>query len=80
MEELNAIVHPAVIARQAEVIEEAGARDSGAVAIVESALIFETKYAGVGGCHKRFDRLIFVKASEGLKTLVLSRARPAGRR
>jgi len=32
------------------------------VAIVESALIFETKYAGVGGCHKRFDRLIFVKA------------------
>ena len=67
LEELNAIVHPAVIARQAELIEEAAARDADAVAIVESALIFETKYAGVGGCHKRFDRLIFVKASEGLK-------------
>jgi dephospho-CoA kinase len=37
------------------------------VAIVESALIFETKYAGVGGWRRRFDRLIFVKASEELK-------------
>jgi dephospho-CoA kinase len=72
LEELNAIVHPAVIARQAELIEEAAARDADAVAIVESALIFETKYgetkyAGVGGCQRRFDRLIFVKASEELK-------------
>jgi dephospho-CoA kinase len=67
LEELNAIVHPAVIARQAELVEEVAARDADAVAIIESALIFETKYAGVGGWHKRFDRLIFVKASEELK-------------
>jgi dephospho-CoA kinase len=67
LEELNAIVHPAVIARQAELIEEAATRDADAVAIVESALIFETKYAGEGGCQRRFDRLIFVKASEKLK-------------
>jgi dephospho-CoA kinase len=67
LEELNAIVHPAVIARQAELIEEVAARDADAVAIVESALIFETKYAGEGGCQRRFDRLIFVKASEELK-------------
>jgi dephospho-CoA kinase len=67
LEELNAIVHPAVIARQAELIDEIAARDADAVAIVESALIFETKYGGGGGCRRRFDRLIFVKASEELK-------------
>ena len=67
VEELNAIVHPAVIARQAELIDEVAARDPNAVAIVESALIFETKYGGEGGCQRRFDKLIFVKASEELK-------------
>jgi len=67
MEELNAIVHPAVIARQADLMDEIAARDANAVAIVESALIFETKYGGEGGCQRRFDRLIFVKAPEELK-------------
>jgi dephospho-CoA kinase len=67
LEELNAIVHPAVIARQAELIDEAVARDANAVAIVESALIFETKFGGEGGCRRRFDKLIFVRASEELK-------------
>jgi dephospho-CoA kinase len=67
LEELNAIVHPAVIARQAELIDEIAARDPYAVAIVESALIFETKYGGEDGCHRRFDKLIFVKAPEELK-------------
>ena len=67
LEELNAIVHPAVIARQAELIEEVAARDVNAVAIVESALIFETKFGGEGGCQLRFDKLIFVRAAEELK-------------
>ncbi len=44
VDELNAIVHPAVIARQAELTEAIAARDPHAVVIVESALIFETKY------------------------------------
>ena len=44
VEELNAIVHPAVIARQAGLIEAIAAADPGAVVMVESALIFETKY------------------------------------
>ena len=44
VEELNAIVHPAVIRRQAEIAEAIGAREPGAVVMVESALIFETKY------------------------------------
>jgi dephospho-CoA kinase len=46
MEELNAIVHPAVIARQAELMRRLRAKDADAVAMVESALVFETKYGG----------------------------------
>jgi dephospho-CoA kinase len=67
IEELNAIVHPAVIARQTELIAEVGARDLDAVTMVESALIFETKHGGEAGWHKRFDAVIFVKAPEELK-------------
>jgi dephospho-CoA kinase len=67
VEELNAIVHPATIARQAELIAEIGARDRDAVAVVESALIFETKHGGEGGLASRFDKLIFVKAPEDLR-------------
>ena len=65
LEELNAIVHPAVIARQNKLMDEVAARDANAVAIVESALIFETKFGG--GYHKRFDRIIFVKTMEELR-------------
>ncbi len=67
IEELNAIVHPAVIARQAELIAEVGALDPNAVTMVESALIFETKHGGEAGWHKRFDAVIFVKAPDELK-------------
>jgi dephospho-CoA kinase len=45
VDELNAIVHPAVIARQAELTAEIFARDARAVVMVESALIFETRYS-----------------------------------
>ena len=44
VEELNAIVHPAVIARQAALSEAIFHRDRRAIVMVESALIFETKY------------------------------------
>jgi dephospho-CoA kinase len=67
IEELNAIVHPATIARQAELIDAVAAHEPNAVTIVESALIFETKYGGVGGWQRRFDRIIFVRALEELK-------------
>jgi dephospho-CoA kinase len=56
VEELNAIVHPAVIARQAEIAQTIFQRDPNAVVIVESALIFETNYSetsGVGGNHNQ---------------------------
>ena len=52
--ELNAIVHPAVIAAQEAWMEEQIRRDPEAVAIVEAALILES------GSYKRFDRLITV--------------------
>jgi dephospho-CoA kinase len=64
VEELNAIVHPATIARQAELIEEVRARDPNAVTIVESALIFETKHGGEGGWQNRFDKIIFIRVPE----------------
>jgi dephospho-CoA kinase len=43
LDELNAIVHPAVIAAQQRWMEEVFARDPKAVAVVESALIFEVE-------------------------------------
>jgi len=54
IEELNRIVHPAVIRSQEEWMQAIGIRDPHGVAIVEAALILE---AGVGD---RFDRLIVV--------------------
>ena len=58
IEELNRIVHPAVIRRQDEWMEEMGRQDPHAVAIVEAALILEA------GAAKRFDRLIVVTCSD----------------
>ena len=54
VQELNAIVHPAVIAHENEWMEEIGQRNPNAIAIVEAALILEAKAAD------RFDRLIVV--------------------
>ncbi len=65
VEELNAIVHPATIARQGELAEGIFARQPGAVVVVESALIFETTYGG--GWRERFDRMVLVTAPEELK-------------
>ena len=67
VEELNAIVHPAVIARQAELSEAIARGDQAAVVVVESALIFETKHGGADGWRSRFDRVILVTAPESLK-------------
>ena len=54
VQELNRIVHPAVIRSQEAWMEEMGRQDPHAVAIVEAALILEA------GSAKRFDRLIVV--------------------
>ena len=67
IEELNAIVHPATIARQAEMIAEVAAWDADAVTMVESALIFETRHGGEGGWYRRFDKVILVRAPEATR-------------
>lgn len=76
-EELNAIVHPAVIARQRELIEDIARRNPAAVVMVESALIFEAGRGGASADHavdggamdwrERFDRLILVTAPDDVK-------------
>lgn len=58
IQELNRIVHPAVIRAQEEWMEEMGRQHANAVAIVEAALILES------GAGKRFDRLIVVTCSD----------------
>ena len=79
--ELNAIVHPAVIARQAAIAEELARREPGAVLIVESALLFETEHAGAGGWRSRFDRIVLVTAPDATKVeryVVRTAAAPHG--
>ncbi len=62
--ELNAIIHPLVIARQAEIAAGIAALTPDAVLLVESALLFETEHAGAGGWKTRFDRILLVTASD----------------
>lgn len=52
--ELNAIVHPAVIEYENEWLEELGRREPNAIAVVEAALILEA------GSASRFDHLVVV--------------------
>jgi dephospho-CoA kinase len=54
VQELNQIVHPAVIRREEEWMEQVSQRDPGAVAIVEAALILEA------GMARGLDRLVVV--------------------
>jgi len=54
IQELNQIVHPAVVARQDAWMKEMAVRDPQAITVVEAALMLE---AGVG---KRFDKLVVV--------------------
>jgi dephospho-CoA kinase len=51
---LNSIVHPLVIERQNEWIEEREAEDPDGIAIIDAALMIES------GGYKRFDKLIVV--------------------
>ena len=70
VEELNAIVHPATIARQEELAREVFAQEPDAVVVVESALVFETLHGKTdrdGGWRRRFDRLVLVTAPEAVK-------------
>jgi dephospho-CoA kinase len=76
VDELNAIVHPAVISAQQSWMDKVFARDSSAVAVVESALIFEVerdarargeKDSILADWRKRITRLVVVTAPDEVK-------------
>ncbi|MGZ4873772.1 MAG: dephospho-CoA kinase [Candidatus Angelobacter sp.] len=62
VEELNRIVHPAVIRQQDQWMRALGEKDPYAVAIVEAALIFEA------GVKDHFDRIMVVTCRPAQKT------------
>lgn len=76
LDELNAIVHPAVIAAQQRWMNDLFARDPQAVAVVESALIFEVERDArargedegtLADWRRRFDRVIVLTAPDDVK-------------
>lgn len=86
--ELNAIVHPAVIADQRRWMEQVFALNPVAVAVVESALIFEVERDArqrgesetvLADWRRRLDRIIVVTAPDELKIArYVARVCPAG--
>jgi dephospho-CoA kinase len=68
IEELNAIVHPAVIAEQMNLIADLALLQPQAIVVVESALIFSTKHNVEGQrWSERFDEILLVTAPENVK-------------
>lgn len=67
IEELNAIIHPAVIAAQAQKVAEIARAQPHAIIVVESALIFSTKHTPQGGWRSRFDCILLVTAPDDIK-------------
>jgi dephospho-CoA kinase len=76
LNDLNAIVHPAVIAAQRRWMEEVFSRDPAAVAVVESALIFEVerdarargeRESVLADWRRRITRVIVVTAPDEVK-------------
>jgi dephospho-CoA kinase len=67
VQELNEIVHPAVIKHENEWMKEIARRDPNAIAMVEAALILEARAA------ERFDRLIVVTCDPEQRVLRYAR-------
>jgi dephospho-CoA kinase len=76
LDDLNAIIHPAVIAAQGDWMRSIFQRNHEAIVVVESALIFEVERDArqrgesegiLSYWRRRFDRVIVVIASEELK-------------
>jgi dephospho-CoA kinase len=88
LQELNAIVHPAVIAAEERWLEQVFARNPKAMAVVESALIFEVERDAclrgesetlLARWRRRMDRVIVVTAPDELKiTRYAARVSPTG--
>jgi dephospho-CoA kinase len=58
LQRLNALVHPAVIRREEELVAGFAAHQPDGIAVVEAAILIET------GSYKRFDRIILVTCEE----------------
>jgi dephospho-CoA kinase len=76
LNELNAIVHPPVIAAERDWMKQVFARNPAAVAVIESALIFEAERDArargesesvVADWRRRMDRIVVVTAPDELK-------------
>jgi dephospho-CoA kinase len=88
LEDLNIIVHPAVIAMQGEWMRKIFARNHEAIAVVESALIFEVERDArqrgesegiLTYWRRRFDRVIVVTAPDEIKVArYVARLSPSG--
>jgi len=79
VEDLNAIVHPAVLSIQADRIAELARTQPEAIVVVESALIFSTKHSGENPWRDRFDRIVMVMAPEPRKIARFVERAGAGR-
>jgi dephospho-CoA kinase len=88
LDDLNAIVHPAVIAAQGDWMRSVFASNPKAVAVVESALIFEVERDArrrgesegvLAYWRRRFDRVIVVTAPEDVRIArYVARVSPQG--
>jgi dephospho-CoA kinase len=67
VDELNKIVHPAVIRRQEQWMREAGADGPNEIVVVEAALILEA------GARDRFDKIVVVTCKPEQKVARLAR-------
>jgi len=76
LQELNGIVHPAVIAAQQRWMDQVFARNPAAVAVIESALIFEVERDAhargvedgiLADWRRRIDRIVVVTAPDDMK-------------
>ena len=56
--QLNALVHPAVFAREDQLMAEFAANDPHGIGVLEAAILIET------GSYKRFDRMVLVICEE----------------
>lgn len=76
VQELNALIHPAVIDAEQQWMDELFARNPAAVAVIESALIFEVERDArargesetvLANWRRRIDRVIVITAPDELK-------------
>lgn len=68
IEELNALVHPPVIAEQEHLLAEIARNQPEAIVVIESALLFTTRHAGgEQPWRRRFDRILLVTAPDAVK-------------